>query len=55
MNFKIGQHITHEILKKPRNIRQMRTDSKGKLWLGTGRKTMGWLSASECKRVGGGV
>lgn len=50
MNFKIGQLVTHPSLKKARHIRQMRTDSKGKLWIGTGKKTFGWLSADECQR-----
>lgn len=50
MTFKIGQHIVHENLREPRNIRSMRYDSKGVLWLGTGRRTAGWLKASDCKR-----
>lgn len=52
MNFKIGQLITHSVLKKPRNIRQIRTDSKGSVWIGTGKSTIGWLSANECQRCG---
>lgn len=50
MNFKIGKLITHPILRKARHVRQIRTDSKGKLWIGIGKKTFGYLSADECQR-----
>lgn len=51
MGFKIGQHICHVSLKKPRNIRQMMFNKDGELLLGTGTKTTGWLFAKDCVRT----
>lgn len=51
MGFKIGQHICHVSLKKPRNIRQMMFNKDGELLLGTGTHTTGWLFAKDCVRT----
>lgn len=51
MGFKIGQHICHVSLRKPRNIRQMMFNKKGELLLGTGSHTIGWLFAKDCVRT----
>lgn len=51
MGFKIGQHICHVSLKKPRNIRQMMFNKDGELLLGTGTHTTGWLFAKDCVRI----
>ena len=51
MGFKIGQHICHVSLKKPRNIRQMMFNKNGDLLLGIGTHTTGWLFAKDCVRT----
>ena len=47
-NFKIGQHIKHSSLKKPRQIRHMKFNSSGDLLVGVGRKPTGFLFAKDC-------
>lgn len=51
MGFKIGQHIRHSSLKKPRNIRQMMFNKDGELLIGIGTNTVGWLFAKDCVRT----
>lgn len=51
MGFKIGQHICHVSLNKPRNIRQMMFNKDGDLLLGIGTHTTCWLFAKDCVRT----